>query len=78
MEYDKRLPFSGGEESACNVGDLGSIFGLGRSPREGNGYSLQYSCLENPQTEDPVRIQSMRLQESDMTERLSVFSLFCG
>ena len=34
--------------SACNVGDLGSIPGLGRSPGEGNGISLQFSCLENP------------------------------
>ena len=34
--------------SACNVGDLGSIPGLGRSPGEGNGSLLQYSCLENP------------------------------
>ena len=33
--------------SACNVGDLGSIPGFGRSPGEGNGNSLQYSCLEN-------------------------------
>ena len=33
--------------SACNVGDLGSIAGLGRSPGEGNGNPLQYSCLEN-------------------------------
>ena len=37
-----------GTESACIVGDLGSIPGLGRSPGEGNDYSLQYSCLENP------------------------------
>ena len=37
-----------GKESACNVGDLGSIPGLGRSPGEGNGNPLQYSCLENP------------------------------
>ena len=36
-----------GKESACNVGDLGSIPGLGRSPGERNGYSLQYSGLEN-------------------------------
>ena len=35
------------KESACNSGDLGSIPGLGRSPIEGNGYTLQYSCLEN-------------------------------
>ena len=33
--------------SACNVGDSGSIPGWGRSPRVGNGYPLQYSCLEN-------------------------------
>ena len=38
---------SGGEESTCNVGDLGSIPGLGRSPGEGKGYPLQYSGLEN-------------------------------
>ena len=34
--------------SACNEGDLGSIPGSGRSPGEGNGNPLQYSCLENP------------------------------
>ena len=39
---------SDGKDSACNVGDLGSVPGLGRSPGEGNGYPLQYSCLENP------------------------------
>ena len=38
---------SAGKGSACNVGDLGSIPGLGRSPGEGKGYQLQYSCLEN-------------------------------
>ena len=38
---------SAGKESACNVGDLGSIPGLGRSSGEGKGYQLQYSCLEN-------------------------------
>ena len=31
-----------------DIRDMGSIPGLGRSPREGNGYPLQYSCLENP------------------------------
>ena len=43
--------FPGGSEvkaSACNAGNLGSIPGLGRSPGEGNGNPLQYSCLENP------------------------------
>ena len=37
-----------GKESACNAGDPGFIPGLGRSPGEGNGNPLQYSCLENP------------------------------
>ena len=44
------MGFPGGsdsKESACNAGDPGSIPGSGRSPREGNGYLLQYSCLEN-------------------------------
>ena len=42
--------FPGGsdnKESACNAGDPDSIPGLGRSPRVGNGYPLQYICLEN-------------------------------
>ena len=38
---------SAGNKSACNAGDLGSIPGLGRSPREGKGYPLQYAGLEN-------------------------------
>ena len=38
---------SAGKESACNVGDLDSILGLGRSSREGKGYPLQYPGLEN-------------------------------
>ena len=38
---------SAGKESTCNVGDLGSIPGLGRSAGEGKGYPLQYSRLEN-------------------------------
>ena len=46
-----KLSFPGaldGKESACNLGDLGSIPGSGRSPGEGNGNPLQYSCLGNP------------------------------
>ena len=39
---------SDGKESVCNTGDPGSIPGSRRSPIEGNGYPLQYSCLENP------------------------------
>ena len=38
---------SAGKESACNVGDLGLIPGLGRYPGEGKSYLLQYSCLGN-------------------------------
>ena len=44
------MSFPGGsdsEESACNVGDQGSVPGLGRFPGEGNGNPLQYSCLGN-------------------------------
>ena len=37
---------SDGKESTCNSGDLNSIPGVGRFPGEGNGYPLQYSCLE--------------------------------
>ena len=39
---------SDGKASVYNVGDPGSIPGLGRSPGEGNGNPLQYSCLQNP------------------------------
>ena len=35
------------QETACNAGNVTSILGSGRSPGEGNGYPLQYSCLEN-------------------------------
>ena len=43
----KTKGFSGGSPATCNAGDLGSTPGLGRSPGEGNVYSLQYSGLEN-------------------------------
>ena len=39
---------SDGKESACSAGNMGLIPGLGRSPGEGNGNPLQYSCLGNP------------------------------
>ena len=49
LNVDQGLSCSSvGKESACNAGDLGSIPGSGRSPGEGNGNPLQYSCLENP------------------------------
>ena len=52
--------FPGGsdyKESSCNVGDPGLIPGLGRSPGEGHGNPLQYSCLENPWAEEPGSIR---------------------
>ena len=52
LKLDKQtMGFSGGsdrKESAYNAGDLGSIHESRRSPGEGNGNPLQYSCLENP------------------------------
>ena len=47
MEYKGFPGGSDGKESACNTGDLSLILGSGRSLGEGNGYPLQYSCLEN-------------------------------
>ena len=47
---------------AANAGDLGSIPGMGRSPGEGNGNSLQYSCWKIPWTEEPGGLQSMGSQ----------------
>ena len=47
-----------------NVGDSGLIPGLGRSPGEGSGNPLQYSCLENPWTEESGGLQSMRSQKN--------------
>ena len=47
MEVLRSVSGSAGKESTCNVADLRSIPGLGRSPGEGNGYPLQYSGLEN-------------------------------
>ena len=66
------MGFPGGSEveaSASDVGDPGSIPGLGRYPGEGNGNQLQYSCLENP-------MDSPRgCKEADTTEQLHFTSL---
>ena len=60
---------SDGKESACNVGNLGSISGLRRSPGGGHGNSLQYSCLENPYGQRSLMDYSpWNHKESDMTE----------
>ena len=63
---------SDSKESACNVGDLGSIPGLGRSPGEGNGNPLQCSCLENPQGQRSLVAYSPRgLKELDTAEHFT-------
>ena len=58
--------------SACNVGDPGSIPGLGRSPGEGNGNPLLYSCLGNPMDRGAwqAKVQGGH-KETDPTEQLT-------
>ena len=61
-----------GKKSICNVGDLGSIPGLGRSPGGGHGNLLQYSCLENPHGQRSLAGYSpWGCKELDATEQLS-------
>ena len=63
---------SDGKESTCNVGDLGSIPGLGRSLGGGHGNPLQYSSLENPHGHRSlVGCSPWGCKESDMTEVLN-------
>jgi len=63
LQYSWGFPGgSDGKESTCNVGDLGSIPGLGRSPGGEHGNPPQYSCLENPMDRQPGGLQSMRLK----------------
>ena len=60
---------SDGKVSACNAEDLGSIPGSGRSPGEGNGSPLQYSCLENSMDGGAWWATVHDATESDMTEQ---------
>ena len=63
---------SDGKESACNVGDLGLIPGLGRYPGGGHGNLLQYFCLENPHGQrNLVSYSPWGCHELDTTEQLS-------
>ena len=67
---------SDGKESTCNVGDLGLIPGLGRSPGERNGNPLQYSCSENPPGQRSlVGYSPWGHKESDMSKQLSTFDM---
>ena len=70
------MGFPGGsdsKESACNVGDLGSITGLGRSLGGAHDNLLQYSCLENPMDKRSlVGSSPWGCKESDMTEQLRI------
>ena len=63
-----------GKESAQNLGDLGLIPGLGRSPGDGNSYGLQYSCLENSM--DRV-LNSKNLEYFRVAERMTNTSGHC-
>ena len=69
---------SAGKKSICNVG-LGSVPGLGRSPGEGNSYSLQYSDLENSMdsTVHGVAKSRTQLSESNPSEGKDFCSLLC-
>ena len=72
--------FPGGsdsKESACSVGDLDLIPGLGRSPGEGNGYPLQHSCLENPMGRGVHGVAKCRTRLNNF-HTLYVRAFLCG
>ena len=68
---------SAGEESACNVGGLGLILGLGRSPGEGKGYPLQYSGLENSKVCIVHEVPKGQTGQSDFCFRFPLRMLNC-
>ena len=78
VDLSDQLGFPGGSDgkgAASNVGDLDSIPGLGRSPGEGNGYSLQYSGVEHYTDEGSLQATGHGVAQSDTAEQLT-FSLF--
>ena len=83
MHFLQKTPFkckydgSVGKESACNAGDLGLILESGRFPGEGNGNTLQYSCLENSMDRGVWwATVSEDCKQSDTAEEIT-FSLSC-
>ena len=62
-----------GKESACNAGDPGSIPGPGRSPGEGNGNPLQYSCLESSMNRGAWWATVHGVTKLDRAKRLSLY-----
>ena len=75
-KYTRVSSGSDGKEPVCSAEDLGLISGLGRSPGEGNGNPLQYSCLENPMDRGAWRATVWGCNESDMTEPLTLTLLY--
>ena len=76
---------SAGKEFACNVGEVGSIPGLGRSPGEGKGYPLQYSGLENSMdyivhgvTKSQTRLSNFHFHFLQQCIDISVTRVFLG
>ena len=69
----KNMPAKAGD-----IGDMGSILGLGRSPIGGNGNPLHYSCLKNPMDRGAWWTTVHGVTELEMTKRLSTHTLYAG
>ena len=69
---------SDGKESSCQAGDLGLILGSGKSPGEGSGNPLQYSCLENLMDRGAAGYSPWGYKESDRTEHTHTHTRWTG